>query len=139
VVAYETSGDVVAQNNNLIAQVRPFLRPDERFQSAFPAQAGPNPFLANSFGFNSFGVLGVLIGAMFRAKRRIIAVTDQAVLVLAADARYAPTTELVRLPRSTRIGPLRGTWAKTRLDDMKLYVHRRYHPVVQRADGSMSA
>jgi hypothetical protein len=56
------------------------------------------------------------------------------VLLLAADASYAPTGVLARLERNTQIGPLRGRWAKTRLDDIKVYVHRKYHPVVERTD-----
>jgi hypothetical protein len=124
----------VAQNTKLIDQVRPFVPAGEAFQAAVPAQAGMNPWIVNSIGANSFGVLGLLIAAMFRVKRRLIVVTDQSVLVLAADARYAPTAVLARLERSTPIGPLHGRWAKTRLEEIKLYVHRKYHPVVERTD-----
>jgi hypothetical protein len=128
----------MAQHNKLIEQVRPFLPAGETFQGAIPAQAGLNPFVVNSIGANSAGILGLLIATMFRVKRRIIAVSDQSVLVLAADASYVPNSLLARLPRSTEIGPLKGTWAKTRLDGTRLYVHRKYHPVVERIDAKAS-
>jgi hypothetical protein len=106
----------VAQNTKLIEQVRPFLPAGETFQAAIPAQAGLNPWFVNSLGASVTGLLGFLITSIFRVKRRLIAVTDQSVLVLAADSTYAPTAMLARL------------------EDIKLYVHRKYHPVVERTD-----
>lgn len=128
------SVSAVPQNPKLIDQVRPFLPAGETFQAAIPAQAGLNPWFVNSIGASFTGLLGFLISSIFRVKRRLIVVTDQSVLVVAADGSYAPTAVLARLERSTPIGPLHGRWAKTRLEDIKLYVHRKYHPVVERTD-----
>ena len=111
-----------------------FVPASETFQAAIPAQAGLNPWFVNSLGASVTGLLGFLITSIFRVKRRLIVVTDQSVLVLAANTSYAPTAMLARLERNTQIGPLHGTWAKTRLEDIKLYVHRKYHPVVERTD-----
>ena len=34
---------------------------------------------------------------------------------------------VARLSRQTVVGPPRGLWAKFRLGDEKLYVHKRFH------------
>jgi hypothetical protein len=54
----------------LAERVQPML-PGEHLQQVFPAQAGLSPWLGGSFG---------LLGATL-VKRRIVAVTDQAVVV----------------------------------------------------------
>jgi hypothetical protein len=120
----------VALRDKLVDRVQPFLEPGETVQCVFLAQAGASPYLANSFG---------LLGSILGVKRRIVAVTDRAVLVLEADfGGTKPQQVLARLPRSTRLGPVKGVWAKAQVNGEKLYVHRRFHKDVVSADGVMS-
>jgi hypothetical protein len=41
---------------------------------------------------------------------------------------------LARLPRSTRIGPLSGLWARIELNGERQWVHKRFHGDVAMAD-----
>jgi hypothetical protein len=117
----------MALREKLVERVQQYLEPGETVQSAFLAQSGASPYLANSFG---------LLGNILGVKRRIIAVTDRAVLVIEADfGGTKPQQVLARLPRGTQIGPVKGVWAKTQVNGEKLYVHRRFHKDVAAADG----
>ena len=113
----------------LSTRVAPFLEPGEIPRQTFPAQGGLNPWLASALG---------LVGALGLVKRRIVAVTDRDVVVLQANVNGTkPTKVLTRLPRHTRIGPVKGVWATTRLGDEKLYVHWKFHKDVRAADGAL--
>ncbi|RKR92368.1 hypothetical protein BDK92_6806 [Micromonospora pisi] len=117
-------GDVLA------ARVVPFLEPGEVLQEVFPAQGGITPWLGSG--------MGVLI-ALALVRFRIVAVTGDAVVVMEAGGLTytTPTKVLARLPRDTRIGPVRGIWAKTRIGEEKLYVHWRFHKQVRAADAAL--
>lgn len=120
--------------DKLRERARPFLEPGEQAQEVFQAQAGLPPYLAN---LPLFGALGALLfqGAVIR---RLIVVTDRAILLLDADKMNGtkPKALVRRLPRSTRIGPVRRglPWAPVQLDGSRLWVHMRYHPDVEAAD-----
>ncbi|MFI6761832.1 hypothetical protein ACIBF5_22095 [Micromonospora sp. NPDC050417] len=82
-----------------------------------------------------------ILGALTLAKRRIVAVTGDAVVVMEAGGvnGTTPTKVLARLPRHTRLGPVRGVWAKTRIGEEKLYVHLRFHKQVRAADAALAS
>lgn len=121
----------MALRDKLLARVAPLLNPGEQVQHVFPAQGGVSPWLAGGLG---------LIGAALFAKPRIIAVTDQAVVVLVADLNGTkPKSVLTRLPRQTRFGAVQGVWSTIQVGDEKLYVHRRFHDDVRAADATVPA
>jgi hypothetical protein len=121
----------MALRDKLATRVTPMLEPGEELQQVFLAQGGVSPWIGNSFG---------LIGLAMLVKRRIIAVTDRAIVVLEANFNgTSPTKVLARVPRGTRIGDVKGVWAKVALADQKLYVHKRFHSDVRAADGVASS
>ncbi len=119
----------MALRDKLRKRVRPHLQPGEQVEQVFLAQGGITPWLANG----PLGVLGTLA-----ATRRIIVVTNQAILVVGASKLTGTTPTkrgvIARLPRQTVIGPPKGMWAKVRIGDEKLYVHRRFHGDIKRAN-----
>jgi hypothetical protein len=115
----------MALRDKLAERSAPFLAPGERIQAVMCSQTGPSPY---------FGLLSYLI--LFAVRRRIIVATDRSVLVLKAGS-FAGTTAkevLQRLPRTTQIGPVSGLWAKVHLGGEKMYIHKRFHQDVARAD-----
>lgn len=121
----------MALRDKLAARVTPMLEPGEQLQQVFLAQGGVSPWIGNSFG---------LIGLAAMVKRRIVAVTDRGIVVLEANFNgTSPTKILARVPRGSRIGEVKGIWAKVALGDEKLYVHKRFHSDVRAADGVASS
>ena len=121
--------------DKLRERAQPFLEPGEQVQQVFQAQGGLPPYLAN---LPLFGALGALLqGAVVR---RVIVVTDRAILLLDADKMNGtkPKALVSRLPRSTRIGPVRRgvPWTPIQLDGSRLWVHTRFQPDVQAADAA---
>jgi hypothetical protein len=113
--------------DKLNARVTPLLEPGEQPQVTFVAQGGANPWLANSFG---------LVGRAILAKPRIVCGTDRAIVVLEANLNgTSPTKVLSRLPRETRIGPVKGLWSPITLAGERLYVGKRFHKDVDAIDG----
>ena len=43
------------------------------------------------------------------------------------------------LPRSTRIGPPSGLWYKSETLGERIYIHKRFHSDINRADAAISA
>ncbi|HEV8566374.1 MAG TPA: hypothetical protein VGQ92_04645 [Actinoplanes sp.] len=115
--------------DKLIERVQPML-PGEQIQQVFLAQAGVSPWIGNSFG---------LLGQSM-VKRRIIAVTDQGVVVLAAGFNGTNPKEILRrLPRSTRLGPTKGIWSRIDVGgDEKAWVHSRFRKDVEAADAAVA-
>jgi hypothetical protein len=115
----------MGMREKLIARMQPLL-PGENIQQVFLAQSGASPWIGNSFGF-----LGQAI-----VRRRIVAVTERAVVVFAADFNGTKPRELLRrLPRGTKLGPVKGIWSQINLGgDEKTWVHTRFHKDVQAAD-----
>jgi hypothetical protein len=106
------------------------LEPGEKIEQAFPAQAG-SPWM--------MGLGGGLLMLLF-AKPRDIVVTDRAIVVFRQSKMTATPQELLaRLPRNTRLGPVKGTfWMKTVLNHERLWIHRRFHDDVRSADGALN-
>jgi hypothetical protein len=117
---------------------QPFLQPDERIQHIFMAIENMRPWVLVLGAFT--GPIGILTVYLI-AEPRIIAVTDQAIVVLRGNKLFAKPKSLVqRLPRETRIGPAQGKmWAKITLGGNEMYVHRRFHKDVEAADASIPA
>lgn len=80
--------------------------------------------LLSSFGFGPIvGVLVLLIVFTRLYARRVILVTDRAVVLLAGSRfTFKPKALLDRLPVDTPLGPLLGLWLELRLGPHKLYV-----------------
>jgi hypothetical protein len=106
-------------------KVTPLLEPGEQLQFVFTAQGGVNPWIGNC---------GLVLRAVL-VKPRVVAVTDRAIVVMRANFNStSPKTVLARLPRDSRIGPVKGMWAKIKLGGEKLYVGRGWHKDVRAAD-----
>ncbi|WP_326558816.1 hypothetical protein [Micromonospora sp. NBC_01796] len=119
----------MALSDKLGPRVAPFLEPGEIPRHTFLAQGGLNPWIANSFG---------AIGLIALAKRRIVAVTDHAIVVLETNLNGTkPTKVLARHPRHSQLGPVKGIWPKISVGHEKLYVHWRFHKQVRAADGDL--
>ncbi|OAA24368.1 hypothetical protein UG55_103012 [Frankia sp. EI5c] len=154
----------MALRARITGHLAPFLVPGERVQQAFPAQAGPSfaPGLLMILGslptllvghlfpdlyFLGFGVLVVCYAAalvilLVSVENRIVAVTDQGILVLAAGP-FSPFTPkwqapLARLPRQTALGPVRGLWGTSRLAGEKLRVSIVYRGEVAAANAAVA-
>ncbi len=115
----------MALRDKLADRVRPMLQPGEQIQEVLLSQTGPSPYWA---------FLTYLI--FFAVKRRIIVVTDRAVVVVKAGAWTGTSAQevLARLPRSTRFGSLSGLWASVELNGEKQWIHKRFHGDAARAD-----
>ena len=108
----------------------PFLEPGETVEQVFPAQAG-NPWMVGLGG----GLLMLLLG-----KPRDVVVTDRAVVVLRQSKLTAtPKALLGRLSRETRIGPLKGIWARAELNGETVWIHRRFHSDAKAADAALDS
>jgi hypothetical protein len=108
------------------------LNPGETIQEVFGAQTG-SPLVRGLAG--AFGLLGALITVAFN-EYRIVAVTDQRILILDAGRWSMKTMRGVMdiLPRATRLGPASGVWHSIDLPSGKLWVHRRFYKDMDAAD-----
>jgi hypothetical protein len=100
--------------------------PNEHIQQVFLAQTGAHPYVVTLFGW--------LRGSMVR--RFVVAVTDNAVVVFNAKHRAQATTEVRRLPRNTRIGPVSGVWSRVNIGEDKAWVHLQFHNAIRAADAA---
>jgi hypothetical protein len=115
------------------ASAAQFLNPGETIQVVFGAQTG-SPLVRGIGG--AFGLLGVLVTVAFN-EFRVVAVTDQRILVLDAG-RW--TTSKARgvvdiLPRGISLGPATGIWHSFEPPSGKIWIHRRFYKDVAAADG----
>lgn len=115
----------------LAERARPYLGAGEEVQQVFLAQSGPNP---------NFFALSALV--YLASKYRIVAVTNRAIVVLAAKGFFrqsSPKQVLERLARETPLGPLSGAlWSRVNLPCEKpSWVHRRFYRDVEAADAAL--
>jgi hypothetical protein len=114
------------------ASAAQFLQPGETIQEVLAAQTG-SPLVRGFAG--AFGLLGALITVAFN-EYRIVAVTDQRILVLDAGRWSTKNARGVVsvLPRATRLGPATGVWHSIGTPTGKVWVHRRFYKDVNAAD-----
>jgi hypothetical protein len=122
----------MALRDKLIERSRPYLEDGEQPEQAFLAQTGPTPWL-----MAFLGALAMLLAV----KRRIVVVTDRAIVVLHASAWTGTTPKnlVARLPRQQRIGPLSGVWGKTEIGGERMWIHKRFQKDVEEADAKLAA
>jgi hypothetical protein len=119
---------MMALRDKLRERVQPLLEPGEQIQEVFLAQEGKSWMLGVGFG---------LLLLLF-AKPRVVAVTDRGIVVFRQSKLTAtPKQLLARLPRNTHFGPVKRLWAKVTLNGKQIYVHRRFHGDVKRADAQL--
>ena len=72
------------------------------------------------------GLLSLLIVFTGLYARRLVVVTDRAVVLMAGTRfTFKPTAVIERFPRDTPITPLKGLWLELHLGDHRLYVTAR--------------
>lgn len=122
----------MALRDAMRASAAQFLNPGETIQEVLAAQTG-SPLVRGIGG--AFGLLGALITMAFN-EYRIVAVTDQRILVLDAGRWGMKKARGVVdvLPRGTRLGPGTGIWHSIQLSSGKVWVHRRFYKDMEAAD-----
>ncbi|MDT3446949.1 MULTISPECIES: hypothetical protein [unclassified Pseudofrankia] len=121
----------MALRDKLAERAKPYLQPDEEVRHVFMAQTGPTPYLF---------IVTYLI--LFAIHYRIVVVTDKSITVLKAG-KLVPSkpkgdTVLARIPRETRLGPVKGLWGVTEATGEKLRVHKRFHKDIEAADAEIA-
>jgi hypothetical protein len=114
------------------ASATQFVAPDETIQEVFGAQTG-SPLVRAIAG--TFGLIGAIIAASFN-QYRIVAVTDQRILILDAGKWNMKNARSVLdvLPRPTTLGPCTGVWHTIEVPSGKIVVHRRFFKDIEAAD-----
>jgi len=116
----------------LAKRVQLYLQPGEEVRQAFVGHRGPSPYA---------WVVMWLLSAF--VPLRIVVVTDRAIRLLRASklpyarpkARHALRA---RLPRQTRLGPVRATWSRVKVGPEELWVSRPYHRQITAADEALN-
>jgi hypothetical protein len=105
----------------------PYLQPGEEIQAIFAGQTR-SPFVLPLVG----SIIMLIVN-----RYRIIAVTDQRILVLDSGrwSMRKARAIVTELPRSTRLGPASRVWHKLDTGTGNLYVHRRFFRDIDAADG----
>lgn len=120
----------MAIRDKMRKKVEPHLEPGETVQAVFGTQTR-SAWLMAFFGL-PFIILNRYIA---------VAVTDRRI-VLAKPSIWSATsfTEVDQsLPRSTMIGPPTGAlWFKTESLGRRLFIHRRWHDDIRKADGLLA-
>ncbi|KUL29680.1 hypothetical protein [Actinoplanes awajinensis] len=115
--------------DDLVRRAAPLLPEGAPIRQVFVCQSAPS-FL--------FFVITYVTGlTMFWIKYRCVAVTDDAIYVLESTTFSGgadPRRLIGTLPRRTRLGPVRGRWAKISLRGETCWVHRRFHAQITAAD-----
>ena len=121
----------MAIREKLQQRTAPFLEAGEEGRQVFMAQSGPSPF----FALISYWV--VLVAGQYV----IGVVTDQTIVVLKASKLRpsVPKSVLLRLPRTTPLGPVSGLWGKIELGGARYWVHKRFHKDIEAADAELAA
>lgn len=120
----------MALRDAMRASAAQFVQPGETIEQVFGAQTA-SPLTAP--------LIGSLI-ALIINRYRIVAVTDQRILVLDAGKWTQRTARAVvsELPRSTRLGPTSGLWFKIETPAGKIHVRRYFYKDVNAADGAIA-
>ena len=116
----------------------PFLEDGEQVDHVIKALEGMNKWLALALAtlvglglavvtrFVLVGVVALFLVFTRLYARRVIVVTDRAVLVLAGSRwTFKPKALLSRLPADTPLKPLKGMWLELQIGGRRLYVSAR--------------
>jgi hypothetical protein len=115
----------IAIREKIIEHAQPLLEPGEQIQVVMPAQT-KNGWL---------GALGI-VWLIFVNRYRPIIVTDRRIAITDSGkwAQGKPTSIIQSLPRTTQIGPPSGIWWKCTSLGEPLFIHKRFHKDVEKAD-----
>lgn len=116
---------MAAIRDKVIQHAQPLLEPGEQIQAVIPAQT-------------KSGWLGAIgfIWLIFLNRYRPVVVTDRRIAITDSGrwSMAKPTSIVSSVARNTQIGPPSGLWWKcTSLGD-PLYIHKRFHKDVEKAD-----
>jgi hypothetical protein len=115
----------VAIREKITQNAQALLEPGEQIQAVIPAQTRNG----------MWAVLGFIMYAFINRFRPIV-VTDRRIAIT-DSGRWSlgkPTTIVMSLPRTTQIGPPKGLWWKCTSLGQPLYIHKRFHKDVDKAD-----
>lgn len=120
----------MAIRDTIRANAQHVLQPGEQIQEVIPAQT-----TSQWFALISYWII------IFSNAYRVIVVTDRRILICKSGRfRITPVKEvLAEVPRATRIGPPSGLWYRCETLGQRLYIAKRFHKDVQRADGVVPA
>lgn len=102
------------------------LIPGERVLAAATGQTGVYPLL----WWMPYGEFLTMFN-----KRRVVAVTDRSITVLAAGrwATTHPRRVLYAVPRTSQIGPFAKRWAHLQIGEERIWISRRAYRVLEAA------
>jgi hypothetical protein len=116
----------------------PFLESGEQVEYVVKALAGINRWLGLGIatliglaislliGSVVIGLIGLFLTFTGLYARRLIVVTDRAVVLMAGRRfSFRPSALIERFPRNTPLAPLKGLWLELRLGDHRMYVTAR--------------
>ena len=119
---------------DLVLRCAPFLPEGEEIQQVLVCQSAPH---------YAYFLLTYLTGlTMLVNSYRCVAVTGNAIYVLEStklSGGAVPRRLVARLPRSTRIGPVSGRWARIQLLSRPHWVHHRFFAQIALADAALPA
>jgi hypothetical protein len=115
----------LAIRERITENAQPLLEPGEQIQTVIPAQT-KNGWL---------GALGI-IWLIFVNRYRPIIVTDRRIAITDSGkwAQAKPKSIILSRPRTTQIGPPSGIWWKCTSLGEPLFIHKRFHKDVEKAD-----
>ncbi len=121
---------VMAIRDRIIENARPWLEPGEVPQAAFAGQT-----------FNGWWALLSIWIVIFKNVYRSVVVTDRRIIVFNTGRWTMTKAKDVHtvLDRNTVLGEPSGLWWQTDSLGEKLYVHRRFHEDIARADARIGA
>jgi hypothetical protein len=115
----------VAIREKIIQNVQPLLEPGEQVQAVIPAQT-------------KSGWLGALgfIWLIFFNRYHPVIVTDRRIAIVDAGrwSQGTPKSIINSYARTTQIGPAAGFWWKCTSLGEPLYINKRFHRDVEKAD-----
>jgi hypothetical protein len=116
----------LAVREKIKSKATPMLEAGENIQEVFPA---------TTMGLLMTALLDRILFFM-PSTHRCVVVTDRRIAVFRAGrfSQGNPKELLTSVPRSTKIGPPKGVTYKTKALGEKMFVHRRFHKDVERAD-----
>jgi hypothetical protein len=115
----------MAIRDKIIEKAQPLLEPGEQIQAVIPAQTKSG--WLGAFGF---------VWLMFVNRYRPVIVTDRRIAVTDSGkwSQANPTSIVQSVPRTTQIGPASGIWWKCTSLGETLYINKRFHKDVEKAD-----